>query len=478
MNYQLKLYIFVLAAIFFAGANSFAQPQFTIDRLPFNTLEYDEFSPAYFKDSLAFCSNRKNDVLISYSDTSDKAQKLIDLYFTSMKDSRKWRIPQPFSNGLNTLFNEGPLSFYNNGSNVVFSRNIYSLKKFGNYSKPGNLMGIFFAEYENGFWTNIKPFAFNAETYNIMHPTITEDGKTMYFASDMPGGFGGFDLYVTHYSYGHWSKPENLGPNINSEKNEAFPFIHSSGRLFFASKGWNSKGGYDIFFSQEFDGKWLTPQNMKEPINSVYDDFGLIIDEYMQSGYFSSNRNKSDDIYSFKSVISEFENCKPQQKNNFCYIFYENGTSEGDVKGSMRYEWDLGDGNKIRGLEAEHCYAKTGKYIVKLNVIDSLTGEVYFNQAQYEQIVEEIEQPFITLPDISAEGQPVKIDAKKTNMKNFRVAKYYWDFGDSYKGIGDEVTHTFYQEGVYDVKLQLESTQGRNGIRKVCVYKSIAVKKQ
>ena len=63
-------------------------------------------------------------------------------------------------------------------------------------------------------------------------------------------------------------------------------------------------------------------------------------------------------------------------------------------------------------------------------------------------------------------------------MKNFRVAKYYWDFGDSYKGIGDEVTHTFYQEGVYDVKLQLESTQGRNGIRKVCVYKSIAVKKQ
>lgn len=477
MNRLIHIIIICIALLEIAAADVFAQPQFTIEKLSFNTLEYDEFSPAFYKDGIVFCSNRKNDVIISYSDTSEKPMKLLDMYFTSMKDNKKWKVPEVMSNGLTTLFNDGPASFYNNGLEVAFTRNINSTKKFGNYLKAGNNAGIFFAEFYNGSWINVKPFEYNSTEFNIMHPSVTNDGSTMYFASDMPGGYGGFDLYVSYFKSGRWTKPENLGPNINSNKNEAFPFIHSSGRLYFSSKGWNSRGGYDIFFSQQFDDKWLKPQNMKEPFNSTYDDFGIIADEYLQSGYFSSNRAKSDDIYSFKSVITDFENCKQQQKNNFCYIFFENGTSEGDVTGSMRYEWDFGDGNKVRAIEAKHCYAKTGKYIVKLNVIDSLTGEVYFSQAQYEHVVEEIEQPFITVSEFAKEGDTVKLDAKKSNMKNFKIAKYYWDFGDGLKGIGETVSHPFYQEGVYDVKLQLESTQGRSGIRKACVYKSIAVKK-
>ncbi len=477
MKRILNIFYLSVTSILMVTNNFYGQPQYTIEKLPFCKTDYDEFSPAYFLEGIVFCADWKNDVLISYSDTSDNAKKLFDLYFTSIKENKKWKSPERMPNSLNTLFNEGPASFFNSNNEVAFTRNIYSVKKFGNYNKPGNNVGIFFAEYNNGIWTNIKPFEYNSSVYNVMHPTVTEDGKTMYFASDMPGGYGGFDIYVTHFKNGKWSKPENLGPNINSDKNEAFPFIHSSGRLFFASKGWNSKGGFDIFFSQEIEDKWIKPQNMKEPINSVYDDFGLIADEYLQTGYFSSNRNKSDDIYSFKSVITEFENCTPQKKNTFCYVFYENGTSEGDVTGSMKYEWDFGDGTKIRGLEVEHCYAKTGKYIVKLNVIDSLTGEVYFNQAHYDHIVEEREQPFITAPDFAIEGEAIKLDAKKCNMKNFRIAKYYWDFGDGNKGIGEEVNHIFYQEGVYDVKLQIESTQGKNGVRKSCVYRSVAVKK-
>jgi hypothetical protein len=455
---------------------SFSQPQYTIEKLSFCKNDYDEFSPAYIKDSLVFCTNWKNDVLVSYSDTSDNAKKLIDLYFSVQKDNKKWKSPELLE-GLNTLFNEGPASFFNDGQEVVFTRNIYYIKKFGNYKKQGNNVGIFFADYINGKWTNIRPFEYNSNDYNLMHPSVTSDGKTMYFASDMPGGFGGFDIYVTRFKNNKWTKPANLGSNINSDQNEAFPFIHNSGRLFFASKGWKSKGGFDIFYSQEIQDKWIKPQNIREPVNSVYDDFGLIADQYLQSGYFTSNRNKSDDLYSFKSVITEFENCTQQKKNTFCYIFYENGTSEGDVSGSMKYEWDFGDGTKTKGLEVEHCYAKTGKYIVKLNVIDSLTGEVFFNQAHYEHNVEEYEQPFISAPDFAIEGESIKLDARKSNMKNFRIAKYYWDFDDGNKGIGDDVSHVFYQEGVYDVKLQLESIMGKTGVRKVCVYRSVAVKK-
>jgi hypothetical protein len=401
------------------------------------------------------------------------------LYYTELNDNgKRWRGATLFSDNINTLFNEGPVCFYNQGANIVFTRNLKTNKKFGSYTKANNTMGLFFAEYYDNKWQNIVGFEYNSDEYTIMDPAISSDGKILYFASNMPGTYGGTDIFVCKFSYGRWGKPENLGSTINTNLNEAFPFLHSSGRLYFSSQGWNSKGGYDIFFSQEIDGKWIHPQSMKEPFNSNADDFGFIADEYLQKGFFSSNRGKSDDIYAFTSVISEFENCKQQEKNSFCYLFYENGTGEGDVTGSMRYEWDLGDGTKVRALQAQHCFEKIGTYKIQLNVIDSLTGAVLLNQAEYDFVVEEIEQPFITAPEIANVGESIQFDGKKSNMKNFKIAKYYWDFGDGLKGIGENVSHVFYDEGVYDVKLQLESTQGRVGVKKACVYRSIVLKKQ
>lgn len=470
-------HIIIVALQILATINSFAQPQFTVEKLPFNNNEYDEFAPAFYKDGIIFCSNRKNNIYISYSDTSDQALNLFDLYFNSPKDDKKWNTPTLLGNNINSIFQEGPACVYSDSTKVIFTRNISSQQKRGNYTKAGNYLGLYFADISGTDWVNIKPFEFNNNEYNIMHPAITNDGTTLYFSSDKPGGIGGYDLYVSYYKWGRWSEPKNLGPKVNSPKNDAFPFIHPSGRLFFSSKGWNSKGGFDIFFTQQFNNDWIVPQSLKEPINSNADDIGFIADEYMQIGYFSSNKGKSDDLYVFRSIINEFENCKAQQKNNFCYIFYENGTSEGDVTGSMKYEWDLGDGTKIRAIQAEHCYAKTGKYLIQLNVIDSLTGDIYITQAQYEFDVQEIEQPFITSVDVVKEGEIMKFDAKKSNLKNFKVAKYYWDFGDGLKAIGDETSHIFYQEGVYDVKLQLESVPGRNGVKKSCVFKSIVVNK-
>lgn len=451
-----------------------SQTQFVVEKLPINTNEYDEMSPIFYKDGLVFCSNKKNNVIISYTDTSEIPQNLFDLYFTKIKDGKKWTVPNSLSDQLNTLFQEGPCSFYKNNSAVVLSRNIFSTKKYGNYMKDNNSMGLYFAKAVNDKWLNIEPFEYNSKEIDIIHPSITEDGKTLYFASNMAGGMGGFDIWVCYFKGGKWLKPQNLGSKINSAQNEAFPFIHPNGRLYFASKGWSSKGGYDIFFSQIFGNDWLTPQNM-QAYNSTSDDFGYIADKYFQTGYFTSNRGRSDDIYIFKSIISEFENCGQQQKNNYCYIFYENGTSESDITGSMRYEWDLGDGTKVRALEAEHCFEKPGTYNIKLNVIDSLTGEVYFSQAEYKFDVEEIEQPFITANEVVVAGENLNFNAFKSHLK-YKVAKYYWDFDDGIKAIGADVNHVFYQDGVYDVKLQVESTNTRDGIKKACVYKSIIVK--
>jgi hypothetical protein len=477
----MERYFIILAcslSILFLSNTSFGQAQYTVEKLSstINTREYGEMCPEFYKNGIVFCSDRKNDVLVSYSDTSETPRKLFDLYFSELKENNKWTAPQIFSQDLNSLFQEGPASFFNEDKEVAYTRSLENHKKFGNYYTPGNYLGIFFATFD-GTWKNIVPFEYNSKEYNVMDPTLTSDGKTMYFASNMPGGYGGFDIYVTTFKNNKWTKPVNLGASINSDKDEAFPFIHKSGRLFFASKGWNSKGGFDIFFSYEIDGKWIVPQNMKEPINGIYDDFGFVADEYLQSGYFSTLRNKSDDIYSFKSVISEFVNCTPQKKNTYCYVFREKGTSETDVTGSMKYEWDFGDGTKVRALEGEHCYAKKGKYIVKLNVIDSLTGEVYFSQAQYEHEVEDYEQPFVNAPEFAVAGSTIKLDAKMSNLKNFRTANYYWDFGDGFTSLGSEVQHIFYQEGVFDIKLQAASVPGRNNeIKKVCVFKSIVVK--
>jgi hypothetical protein len=470
--------LLVLLTLINWSYETYAQSQFSVEKAQFSHQEYDESSPAYFKDGIVFCANRKNDFLVSYSDST--GDKLFDLYFSKpIPNGKKWEGIEPLNNGLNSLINEGPSCFFNESNNVAVTRNIYTSTKFGNYLKSGNFLGIYFADVYDNNWTNIQPFEHNSTTYNVMHPALTQDGKTMYFASDMPGGNGGFDIYKTELKNGRWSTPVNIGTNINTDKNDAFPFIHKSGRLFFASKGWNSKGGFDIFYSQELEGNWIKPQSMKEQFNTNSDDFGLVADESLQSGYFTSNRSKSDDIYTFKSTITEFEECKPQQKNNFCYVFFENGTSESDVNGTMRYEWDLGDGTKIRALQAEHCFANIGKYIIQLNVIDTLTGELLLNQSKYEFEVAEIEQPYITMPDASFEGDTITLDAKKSNLKDFKIAKYYWDYDDGAKGIGQSVSHAFYQEGLYDVKLQLESTVNRLGIsRKICVYKSIAIKKK
>lgn len=168
-----------------------------------------------------------------------------------------------------------------------------------------NRLEIFTSNYTDGEWDEPQPFEYNnVEEYSVGHPAITVDGKTLYFISDMPGGYGETDIYYCEkLSNGKWSKPQNAGPEINTEGKEVFPYIDDKGTLYFSSTGHAGMGGLDIFKSIGQKNSWSKPENMKYPINSPKDDFSIYFTDTGICGFLASNRDEglgNDDIYSFE----------------------------------------------------------------------------------------------------------------------------------------------------------------------------------
>lgn len=203
-----------------------------------------------------------------------------------------------FSSTINSKFHEGVTAFYSSGDSMLFTRNNFngmSAKK----SKEGVVkLKIYSATNMSGTWGNIKEFEYNNKDYSVGHPTISADNKTLYFISDMPGGFGGTDLYSSNWENNKWGTPKNLGNIINTSGDEMFPYIHANGNIYFSSNGHAGLGGLDIFC---FDYTKNTVANMGYPINTMKDDFGIIFSDE-KNGFLSSNRKRGlsdDDIYSF-----------------------------------------------------------------------------------------------------------------------------------------------------------------------------------
>ncbi len=453
---------------------SFAQKYFAIQNLSVNTSEYDEYAPMFYKNDIVFVSNRKNDVFVTNTDLSDNS--LSDIYLAKQRRPGKYGGTEIFSRDISTRYYEGPVTFNKDGTVMYFTRTIDVTKGFGNNLRGDSTYGIFSAELVNGHWTNITPLRFNKLNYNLGFPFLTEDGKMLFFCSEDPKGYGGFDIYVSKFENNMWSLPVNLGDKINTPKNELFPFYLSSGRLYFSSRGHDDKEDLDIFYSELIDNEWQEAVKLPVPFNSTADDFSYIINATMDTGFFASNRTQSRDIYIFTSTLPVFSNCPKQQENDYCFVFYEQGSIDLDTT-TFRYEWDLGDGTKIRGLEANHCYAAPGTYTVKLNVIDTLTGEVYFSQAEYEHQVEKIEQVYITAPDTSLVTDDVKFNGNETYLKNFTIDNYYWDFGDGTRAEDMTATHKFDKPGTYTIQLGVTSQVENN--RQVpeqrCVTKPLVI---
>lgn len=270
--------------------------QFEIKHLEVNSAQQD-FGPAYYKDMVVFASSREG-VKAVKRNYNWNGKPFLDMYLAD-QSSGKLKNPRKFTKRLNNKLHEGPASFNGEGDFMAFTRNNYDGKSADGVVK----LQLFFSAKADGEWGEPEPYALNSSEYSVGHPWLSADGKTMYFASDMPGGFGGVDIYRVSKIEDGWSTPINLGKNINTEGNEMFPFVHETGKmLFFASNGHISLGGLDVFVAPLNDGNAGAAQNIGAPLNSKLDDFALILDPEMKSGFFSSNRTDGsgdDDIYAF-----------------------------------------------------------------------------------------------------------------------------------------------------------------------------------
>jgi outer membrane protein OmpA-like peptidoglycan-associated protein len=213
-------------------------------------------------------------------------------------------VPYKFDKNLNSKFHESTPVFTNDGKTMYFTRNNYLDGKKGKDGNEITLVKIYKASLENNKWTNITELPFDSNNYSTAHPAISPDGKTLYFASDMPGTIGQSDLYkVTLNDDGSFGTPENLGNIINTEGRETFPFVNDENEIYFASDGHPGLGGLDVFVSKiNADGTFSEAQNVGADVNSPKDDFAYLIDTKSRRGFFTSNRDGGqgyEDIYKF-----------------------------------------------------------------------------------------------------------------------------------------------------------------------------------
>ncbi|KUJ60266.1 flagellar motor protein MotB [Flavobacteriaceae bacterium CRH] len=216
---------------------------------------------------------------------------------------------------LKTKFNESTPVFTKDGKTMYFTKNNSINGKRGENKNKVTLLKLYKAVLINNEWSDLKELPFNSDQYSVAHPALSMDEKTLYFASDMPGTFGSSDLFkVSLNTDGTYGKPENLGPEINTEGRETFPFISDDNEIYFASDGRPGLGGLDVFVSKiNKDGSYDEVQNLGEQINSKQDDFAFIINSKNRNGFFSSNRDNGhglDDVYrftEFRKLICEQE---------------------------------------------------------------------------------------------------------------------------------------------------------------------------
>ena len=446
---------------------------------PVSTSAYDEVAPVLTREGMVYTTNRPTSTV---ANEGDAYGNFLDLYISTQKEDKSWERGKIYSTNLKYPLHDGIASFNFNEDLIFFTRTRETPPPLGligmltGKRKVRNPeLGLFYATHTGTEWENITEYPHNIG--DNIHPCVSPMGDKLYFSSNRPGGFGGFDLYVSNKENGNWSEPQNLGPVINSSGNELYPYLHSTGRLYFSSDGHDNRiGGYDIFYSDYFNHRWFTPIKMGTPYNSGLNDFTYYADENFENGLFSSNRRGSLDIFTFKVDFPTFEVCKQQVQDNFCYIFFEENTVSLDTSLYL-YEWDLGDKTKIRSIEAEHCYAGPGDYLVSLNVVDKLTGIVAFSQAEYLVEVRRVIQPVVTCPDTLALNQEYQMHGITSYLGDATPGEYYWDFSDGQKDMGATVRHRFNSPGTYRIKLGIiEESDTPETARRFCSYKTIVVK--
>jgi outer membrane protein OmpA-like peptidoglycan-associated protein/tetratricopeptide (TPR) repeat protein len=267
---------------------------FTVSETNINVKDESDFG--------AFLTNDKELYFVSTRNTSNKKdrwndQHYLDIFKTTRNNDGTFSEVNLVKE-LNTPFHDGPVTISSDGNTIFFARDGLSEGKYEvskNKTKIGQ-QGLYKAVKIDGKWEQIEPLPFNSINYSVTCPSLSKDGKTLYFSSNMPGGLGGSDIWKVAIEVDGYGKPENLGDKINTSDRENFPFITEDNVLYFASSGRQGYGAYDIFkINLSTTGAAI---NLGKPVNSEKDDFSFSFNKLHDVGYFSSNRSGLDAVYS------------------------------------------------------------------------------------------------------------------------------------------------------------------------------------
>ncbi|MCG9794053.1 OmpA family protein [Flavobacterium algicola] len=279
--------------------------RFEIKNLAINTPN-SEFGGFLLKKNLVFSGVMDNNGLFDkkFKWNNEKYLDLVAVPFDKINSADA--VVNLFSNEIKTSMHESNAVFTKDGKTMYFTRNNYKKgRRAKNKDRVSNLQ-IFKAEFINDQWSNITSLSFNSDNYSVEHPALSNDERTLYFASDMPGTLGSLDIFKVEIMESGFGDPVNLGPNINTVRKEQFPYVAKDDKLYFSSNGRGGYGSLDVFVADIKTVNSLEAVNVGLPVNSGFDDFAFIIDSDTKEGFFSSNRGGgkgSDDIYQLKETM-------------------------------------------------------------------------------------------------------------------------------------------------------------------------------
>ncbi|MDR0230390.1 MAG: OmpA family protein [Flavobacteriaceae bacterium] len=277
---------------------------FTFEESGINDLKASDFGAFLTTgDTLYFASSRK--------DTKKKygwnEQPFLDIYQAKYKGPNDPLYDVESVSELNTKYHDGPATVTADGKTMYFATESFRSGKFVKNKKKLVKLGkvsVFRATKKGNKWTNLEPVPFNGKDYSVSNPSVSKDGRTLYFSSDMPGSMGETDIWKVEISEdGTYGDPVNMGSQVNTEGRESFPFIADDGKLYFASDSRQGYGGLDVYVV-DLAIPGAQPKNLGAPINTAKDDFAFTFYPTKDIGFFSTNRIGRDDIYKAKPICT------------------------------------------------------------------------------------------------------------------------------------------------------------------------------
>ena len=291
----------ILSILFFlASISAYCQltaAQYKVKSLKANSENSDFGTTFYGPDKIVFSSSRNTGLSVKKWDGND--QPFLDLYIGEVGEDGEINKVKPFSSTVNSKYHDAMVDFSPDMKHVYFTSNNY----MGGKMKGGGIKIFRATVSSGGQWKDFITLPFNSDNYDTGHPSVSKDGKKLYFISNMPGGLGDTDIYVVSINNGHYGAPKNLGPTVNSKYKEYTPHVDGD-IIYYSSNRPGGEGKLDIYMTK-IDESIEEPINLGKPMNSKGDDISFIINADTQRGYFSSNRyggKGDDDIYWFEQV--------------------------------------------------------------------------------------------------------------------------------------------------------------------------------